>query len=56
MNIIKSNMNNSIILVARHNRIIDSEKIIKNWMENQFTYRALAFEKTNGVDRTKTVM
>ena len=38
MNITKSSMNSSIILLARHNRIINSENMIKNWMEKQFTY------------------
>ena len=33
MNIARSSMNNSIILVARHNRMINSENMIKNWME-----------------------
>ena len=33
MNIIRSSMNNSIILVARHNMFINSENMIKNWME-----------------------
>ena len=31
-------MNNSIILVARYNRMINSENMIKNWMEKQITY------------------
>ena len=34
MNIARSTMNNSIILVARHNKMINSENMIKNWMEN----------------------
>ena len=38
MNITQSSMNNSIILVARHNIMINSENMIKNWMEKQFTY------------------
>ena len=38
MNMTRSNINNSIILVARHNRMINSENIIKNWMEKQITY------------------
>ena len=31
-------MNNYIILVARYNMIINSENMIKNWMEKQFMY------------------
>ena len=31
-------MNNSIILVVRHNGIINSKNMIKNWMEKQITY------------------
>ena len=38
MNITRSSMNNSIVLVARHNRIINSENMIKNWMEKQIMY------------------
>ena len=38
MNMNRSSMNNSIILVARHNRMINSENMIKNWMEKQITY------------------
>ena len=38
MNITRSSMNNSIILVARHNRMINSENMIKNWIEKQITY------------------
>ena len=38
MYITRSSMNNSIILVSRHNRMINSENIIKNWMEKQITY------------------
>ena len=34
----RSSTNNSIILVARHNRMINSENMIKNWMEKQITY------------------
>jgi len=49
-------MNNSIIVVARNNRMISSENMIKNWMEKQITYLDLAFGKTNGDDRTKTVL
>ena len=56
MNITRSSMNNSIILVARHNRMINSENMIKNWIEKQFTYWALAFGKTNRNDRTKMVL
>jgi len=56
MNITRSSINNSIILVVRYNRIINSENKIKNWMKKQFMYWALAFGKTNKVDRTKTVM
>ena len=33
MNITRSSMNNSIILVAMHNRIINFENMIKNLME-----------------------
>ena len=56
MNITRSSMNNCIILVARHSRMINSENMIKNCMEKQITYWALAFGKPNGVDRTKTVL
>ena len=38
MNITRSSMNNSIILVARHNKMINSDNMIKNWMEKQTTY------------------
>lgn len=38
MNISRSSMNSSIILASRHNRIINSENMIKNWMEKQCTY------------------
>ena len=38
MNITKSSMNSSIILLTRHNRIINSENKIKNWMKKQFMY------------------
>ena len=38
MNITRSSMNNCIILVARHNRMINSENMIKNWMEKQIMY------------------
>ena len=33
MNITRSSMNNSIILEANHNRMINSENMIKNWIE-----------------------
>jgi len=56
MNITRSSMNNSIVLVARHNRMINSENMIKNWMEKQITYWALTFGKTSEDDRTKTVL
>ena len=56
MNITRSSINNSIILVARHNMMINSENMIKNWMEKQITYWALAFGKTNGDDRMKMVL
>ena len=38
MNITRSSINNSIILVVRYNGIINSENKIKNWMKKQFTY------------------
>ena len=38
MNIVRSSMNNSIILVARHNKMINSENMIKNWIEKQIPY------------------
>ena len=56
MNNSRSSMNNSIILVVRYNKMINSENMIKNWMEKQTTYRALAFGKMNGDDPTKTVV
>ena len=56
MNITRSSMNNSIILVVRYNRMINSENMIKNWMEKQTTYWALALGKMNGDDRTKMVV
>ena len=31
--ITRSSMNNSIILAARHNMMINSENVIKHWME-----------------------
>jgi len=36
--ITRSSMNNSIILMAKYNRIINYENMIKNWMEKQITY------------------
>ena len=35
MNITRSSKNNSIILVARHNKMINSENMIKNWMKKR---------------------
>jgi hypothetical protein len=50
-------MNNSIILVARHNQImIISANMIKNWIKAQYMYWVLAFGKTNDADGTKTVL
>ena len=39
MNITRSSMNNSIILVARHNKMINSENMIKNWMKKDYVLR-----------------
>ena len=36
--------------------MINSENMIKNWMEKQIMYWALAFGKTNGDDRMKMVL
>ena len=56
MNMIRSSMNNSIILVTTHNQIIISENMTKNWIKQVYTYCAFAFGKMNGDDRTKTVL
>ena len=53
----RSNMNNSIILVARHNQImIISANMIKNWIKQQYTYWVLAFGNTNSADGMKMIL
>ena len=52
----RTTMNSSIILVARHNRTVISENMIKKRIEKQCTYWVLAFGNTNGVDGTKMVL
>ena len=38
-------MNNSIILLARYNKMINSENMIKNWMKNSLCTETWLLER-----------